>query len=220
MAIKKLADLKKKVSDTTGSSGDGESPFVSLKDGEKKRIRVLQEFDDDSALYDERRGTIKVIDEHNSPKDFKKSAMCTAETEGRCWACEQTQTGSDIAKKWKPKMRFYANVLVRGVDGASDKVKILKQGFSDNHVGNNLIEIAEELEQLGGQDLSFSRKGSGMNDTSYNLVPVAPKKLTKEEEQLELIDPLKFIKQIPYDQQAAFYAGEEPEGGDASAWTD
>lgn len=219
MAISKLADLKKKVSATTGNSGDGESPFVSLKDGEKKRIRVLQEFDDDSALYDERRGTILVIDEHNSPKNFKLSARCSVETEGRCWACEQ-QNAPEIGKKWKPKMRFYANVLVRGADGAPDKVKILKQGFSDNHIGNNLIEIAEELEQLGAQDLSFSRKGAGMNDTSYSVVPVAPKKLTKEEEALDLIDPLKFVKQIPYDQQAAFYSGEEAEGGDATAWTD
>lgn len=218
MAIRKLADLKAKVGESSGFSGDGESPFVSLKDGEKKKIRFLQEFDDDSALYDERRGAIKVVDEHSSPKDFKITAMCTADTEGRCWACEQMNT-PEIGKKWKPKMRFYANVLVRGVDGAPDRVKILKQGFSDNHIGNDLINIAEELEQLGGQDLSFSRRGAGFNDTNYSVMPLPAKKLTKEEESLELIDPMKFIKVIPYEQQAAFYSGQEAEGGDAADWT-
>lgn len=216
MAIRKLADLKKKAA-STGGGGDGESPFVSLKDGEKKKIRFLQEWDDDSALYDDRRGAILVVDEHNSPKDFKITGACTMETEGKCWACEQIDS-TDKGKKWKPKMRFYANVLVRQEQG--DRVKILKQGFSDNHVGNDLINIAEELEQLGGQDISLSRKGSGMNDTSYSVVPVAPKKLTADEEKLDLIDPAKFIKTIPYNEQAAFYAGEEPEGGDSSAWTD
>ena len=216
MAIKKLADIKKKAEEKSSFSGDGESPFLSLKDGNKVKIRFLQEFDDDSPLYDERRGTILVIDEHSSPRDFKKTAMCTAESEGRCWACEQTST-PEIGKKWKPRMRLYANVLVRNPDG-EDKVKILKRGFSDKDIGTKLINIVEEFEQLGGQDMSFSRKGADMNNTSYDLVPLAPKKLSDAEQQLELIDPSKFVKEIPYDKQAAFYTGTEEDGGNADSW--
>jgi hypothetical protein len=216
MAIKGLAAIKKKAEEKKGFSGDGESPFLSLKDGDSAKIRFLQELDEDSQAYDERRGAVLVLEEHSSPKDFKKTAMCTAETEGRCWACEQTST-PEIGKKWKPKMRFYANVIVRNPDG-EDKVKILKRGFSDKDVGNDVINIVEEFEALSDKDLKISRKGSKMNDTSYSLLPLAPKPLTKAEKELELIDPWKFVKNIPYDQQAAFYAGEETEGGSSSEW--
>lgn len=215
MAFKGLADIKKKAAAANSGGGDGESPFLSLKDGDKVAIRFLQEFEDDSQYYDERRGLVKVLMEHSNPKDFKQTMTCTAESEGRCWACEQT-TLPDIGKKWKAKMRFYANVLVRNPDG-EDKVKILKRGFSDKDIGMKLVNIAEEFEGLGGMDVSYMRSGSGLNDTSYDVIPKAPKKLTKAESELELIDISKFAKEVPYDQQAAFFAGEETES-DASDW--
>jgi len=215
MAFAKLADIKKKAAEKNTFSGDGESPFLSLKDGNKVKIRFLQEFDDDSSLYDERRGALRVIEEHASPRDFKITAMCTAETEGRCWACEQIST-PEIGKKWKPKMRLYANVLVRGENG--DKVKVLKRGFSDKDVGNKLLNIAEEFEMLGGMDMSYSRTGAEMNNTAYDIIPLAPKKLTKEESELELIDLAKFIKEVSYENQAAFYSGVE-ETASATSWT-
>jgi hypothetical protein len=213
MAFSKLADIKKKAAEKASFSGDGESSFLSLKDGDKVSIRFLQEFDDDSPLYDERRGAMKVIMEHVSPADYKKSAVCTAESEGRCWACEQTSL-PDIGKNWKPRMRLYANVLLRSESG--DKVKVIKGGFSDKGIGEKLINIAEEFEQLGGQDISYSRRGSGKNDTSYDVLPKAPKKMTKEEEGVELIDLSRFAKEISYDNQAAFYTG----SGDESTTDD
>lgn len=216
MAIKGLQNIKKKAAEKQ-FTGDGEKAFLSLADGDSYKIRFLQELDDESKSYDERRGTIQVVEEHVSPKNFKLTALCTADTEGRCWACEQTSL-PEIGKKWKPKMRFYANVLVRN-PGGEDKVKILKRGFSDKDVGNDLINIVEEFEQLGDKDLKISRKGGGMNDTSYSLLPLAPKPLTKEEQGLDLIDPAKFMKNISYDDQAAYYAGESAEaGGKASEW--
>lgn len=215
MAIKGLANIKKKAEEKA-FTGDGESPFVKLEDGKSIKIRFLQELDDSSPGYDERRGTITVLEEHSSPKDFKRTAVCTAESEGRCWACEQV-SDPNIGKKWKPKLRFYANVIVRNPEG-DDKVKILKRGFSDKDVGNDLINIVEEFETLVASDMKLSRKGAKMNDTSYSLLPVAPKDLTKADLALELIDASKFMKNIPYDGQAAFYAGEEEEGGNASEW--
>ncbi len=145
MAIKGIANIKKKAAEKA-FTGDGEGVFVKLKDGESLKMRFLQELDDASPGYDERRGTILVLEEHSSPKNFKISAKCTAESEGRCWACEQT-SDPNIGKKWNPKLRFYANVLVRNPDG-EDKVKILKRGFSDKDVGNDLINIVEEFETL------------------------------------------------------------------------
>jgi hypothetical protein len=218
MAIKKLADIKKKVEEKTGfSGGDGESPFLSLKDGDSVKLRFLQEWDDDSELYDERRGAIYYYEEHSSPKDFKISAVCTAEDEGRCWACEQT-SNPEIGRKWRPKLRFMANVIVRGADGAPDKVKILKRGFSDKDIGNALVGIAEEFGTLGGQDIKLTRKGGGMNDTSYIVLPLAPKPMTKEDQALEVIDVRKFAKHVPYDQQSDFYSGATKEGSKAESW--
>jgi hypothetical protein len=220
MAIDRLKALKDKAEKAKGFAGDGESPFLSLKDGDKKKIRFLQELDESSESYDERRGRFEVIEEHTSPKDFKIAAKCTAESEGRCWACEQT-SNPEIGKKWKAKLRLYANVLVRGEGDQPDKVKILKQGFSDKGVGNDVINIIEEFEQLGDKDLKFGRTGSGMNDTSYTLMPLAPKPLTKAEQELELIPLDKFIKEIPYDEQPAYYLGESGEsGGKSGEWLD
>lgn len=225
MALDRLKAIKEKAEKAKGFSGDGESPFLSLKDGESVKIRFLQELDESSDSYDERRGAFEVIDEHSSPKDFKITAMCTLETEGRCWACEQT-SNPEVGKKWKPKMRLYANVaVVTEKDGKTPlpepKVKILKQGFSDKGIGNDVINIIEEFEQLGDKYLKFSRSGSGMNDTSYSLMPLGPKPITKAEQELELIPLDKFVKKVAYDDQPAFYMGESGEsGGKSSDWLD
>lgn len=223
MAIKGLQKIKEKAAEKSGFSGDGEGVFLQLKDGEKVKVRFLQELDDESPDLDERRGTVMVVEEHSSPKDFKRTAMCTADTEGRCWACEQT-SNPEIGKKWRSKLRFYANVIVKTEkDGKTaldtPKVKLLKRGFSDKDIGNTLVGMAEEF-SLSSVDMTLSRNGAKMNDTSYNIFPVAPKPLTKDEKAMELFDPKKFLKEIPYDQQAAFYAGEEEEGGNAGSWLD
>lgn len=220
MAISKLAKIKAKAEKSRGFSGDGESPFFSLKGGQSAKIHFLQELDSESQYYDDRRGAFEVIEEHSSPQDFKITAECSLESEGKCWACEQTEL-PDIGKKWRPKLRFYANVLVRGEDGAEDKVKILKRGFSDKDVGSTVINIIEEFGEIGGKDLRIKREGSSMNDTSWSLLPLAPKKLTKAEGELELIPLDKFIKRIPYDDQSAFYSGESnDEGGKSEEWID
>lgn len=216
--ITNIKDIKDEVAANSGNF-DGESPFVKVTADKSVKIRFLQELDEDSELYDERRGRVAVVAEHSSPKDFKKTAICTAKTEGRCWACEQRNTAnSEIAKKWKAKMKFYAQVIVRGVDGEPDKVKILKQGFGNKAIGDTLIQIAEEFEQLGGQDMKLSRTGSGMNDTSYTLIPVAPKPMTDEEKALELIDIEKFVRYLPYDEQAEFFNSDDSAGGKKEDW--
>ena len=218
MALKTLQDIKKKVEEKKGfSGGSGESPFLSLKDGESVKIRFLQEFDPDAETFDERRGQVLVYEEHSSPKNFKLTAKCTAEDEGRCWACEQT-SAPEIGKKWKAKDRFMANVIVRGTDGGEDKVKILKRGFSDKDIGHALIGIAEEFGSLGAQDIKLTRKGGGLNDTSYTVIPLPPKPLSKDDLAKELIDPNKFAKHIAYDQQSDFYSGVAQEGSKAANW--
>jgi hypothetical protein len=210
VAIKGLEKINQKIAEKATFTGDGESPFLTLKDGEKYTVRFIQELDSDVESYDERRGLIQVVEEHTSPKNYKLRAVCTFEEEGRCWACEQT-TLPEIGKKWKPRMRFYANVLVRG---DTPKVKILAQGFGDKNIGKLLVDMAEMYEGLGATDFVLSRSGSGMNDTSYRLLPLPKSKaLSKEEQTLEVKDLTKFIKHVPYDAQSAFYLGTEGDGG-------
>lgn len=212
--LKSLDAIKKKVADKSGGF-DGESPFLTLKDGDSFVIRFLQEIGDDNDHYDERRGLMAVVQEHTSPKDYKIRAVCTMEEEGRCWACEQ-ESLPEIGKKWKPRLRFYTNVLVRTDDGP--KVKILAQGFGDSNIGQDLIAFSEEYEGLGGQDFKLTRKGSGMNDTKYQLIPKAPSPLTDEEAELEVKDLAKFVKYVSYENQADFYGGNTKADDSPSDW--
>lgn len=220
MATKTLKSLDKLRSRVTEkNSFDGESPFLTLKDGETATIRFLQEFDDSLPGYDERRGTIYWGDEHVSPKDFKLRAVCTMDSDGKCWACEQVHL-PEIGKKWKPRMRFYANVIVRGVDGGEDKVKILAQGFGDKNVGKMLIGFSDEYEGLSGQDFKLSRSGSGMNDTSYMLIPKAPKALSADDLKHEVKDISRYAKYVPYENQADFFNGNAKEEDSTESWVD
>lgn len=215
--IQGLNKLKEKAAEKANYSDSGESPFLTLKDGDSVALRFLQELDSESSLYDDRRGLVAVVEEHTSPADFKLRAVCTFEEEGRCWACEQTSL-PEVGKKWKPRMRFYANVIVRGDDG--DKVKILANGFGPKAIGATLIDMAEEYGALGAQDFKVGRKGKGMNDTQYSIIPRPPKAMSKEDQKLEVIDLSKFIKYVPYGSQAEFYAGnaKAEEGGGTEAW--
>lgn len=218
-SLKSLDKIRAKVEEKSGFSGDDESPFLTIKDKESYSVRFLQEIDDEVATYDERRGLIAVVEEHTGqgPEGYKRRAVCTIEEDGRCWACEQT-TLPEVGKKWKPRMRFYANVIVRGENGGEDKVKILAQGFGDKNIGKMLIGYNDEYEGLGGQDFKVSRTGAGMNDTSYMMMPRPPKALSDADLALELKDLGKFIKYVPYENQADFYAGNEVESDSTSGW--
>lgn len=218
-ALKSLDKIKKKVEEKSSFSGSSESPFLTLKDGDTFDIRFLQEIDDEVESYDDRRGLMAIVEEHTGqgPEGYKRRAVCTADEDGRCWACEQTSL-PDVGKKWKPRMRLYTNVLVRGKDGEADKVKILAQGFGDKNIGKMLIDYNEEYEGLGGQDFKIKRSGSGMNDTSYSLIPKPPKPLSEADLAHEVIDLSKFIKYVPYEHQADFYAGNAIEEDSTEGW--
>jgi hypothetical protein len=78
------------------------------------KVRFLQEFSADSPNYDSSRGTILFLAEHTSPYDFKKRAECTADTEGRCFACEMnkveikgTYNGEEKNYPWSQKTNMY-----------------------------------------------------------------------------------------------------------------
>ena len=62
--------------------------WLKLADGQSVKIRFIEELDEDSANYAEKRGLALVVKEHVNPKDYKRKAVDTMETEGRDWAEE------------------------------------------------------------------------------------------------------------------------------------
>jgi hypothetical protein len=83
--------------------------WVKLADGQGAKIRFVEELDEDSATYVESRGLAVVISEHQNPKDYKRKAACTQDTEGRCYGCEMAR--KEPKAGWRARMRFYCNVL-------------------------------------------------------------------------------------------------------------
>ena len=90
--------------------------WVKLADGQAAKIRFVNELDSDSANYNEDRGMAVVVSEHTNPKDYKRKAACTQESEGRCFGCEMAR--KEPKSGWRARLRFYTNVLVD--DGTED----------------------------------------------------------------------------------------------------
>jgi hypothetical protein len=191
----------------------GGRQYLTLEDGDKFRVRFLQELSKDGKGYDEEAGTANVVDIHQSPYDFKKKLACTIES-GSCWAHEQLATNA----KWKTKKRVLLNVAV--LEKADWVSKVLDQTLSDNHVITTLIEYAAEYGSIVDRDYNISRSGKGMNDTSYKLIPLSPSDVEEGVADLVLADLAVAYKVLPYDEQEAFFlegatetAGSKPASG-------
>jgi len=218
--FKSLSDIRNKVDQSKQSRSSrndtNEGAFLKLKDGESVKLRFAQEFDSTGPYFDERWSNITVVEEHVNPdpSKFMLRAVCSLEDEGKCWGCEQTSL-PEIGYKWRPKMRMYANVVVETPEGP--KVKILASGFGDEAVASFLLEYAAEFGSTMDRSYKLSRSGVGL-DTSYKLFPVGnPGK--PDLKKLEPIDATKFVKFLPYAEQAAYLSGESKEtGGKPSDW--
>lgn len=194
-----------------------EGKYLQLKDKEQVRIRFLQELDATRPGYDEKFGLAEYVLVHSNPKNFKRSAACTADTEGKCWACDQANGPEKEAYKWKPKGKLYVNVLVKSPEG--DKVKVLQQGMSDKHIANILIENDAEYGSITDRDYKLKRSGDGMNNTSYLLTSLEKSPL--ELDGLELIDLKTLVKKVPYSDQETYFNStdeENKESSESSGW--
>ena len=79
--------------------------WLKLADGQSVKIRFLEELDEDSPNYTEDRGLALVVKEHTNPKDFRRRAVDTMDTEGRDWAEEMHR--KDPKAGWRGRLRFY-----------------------------------------------------------------------------------------------------------------
>jgi hypothetical protein len=205
-----LAKLQEIADSATESSDRRKFPWFGIKDKESARIKFLQEFDPDSPGYDEKYGLCGVLLEHSAPKDFKRKALCSMEDEGQCLPCELYARG---IKEWKPKMRFYANVLVIP-DKGEPEVQVISQGIGKGSIYPTLLGFYNDNGPITPHTFRISRAGSQFNNTSYTL-NVNLKTVEVDTSDLEVYDIYNEVGlHIPYERQRNFYLVDDDDNSD------
>jgi hypothetical protein len=177
--------------------------WVKLADGQSAKIRFVEELDEDSANYSADRGLSVVIAQHTNPKDYKRMAACTMETEGRCFACEMAR--KEPKAGWRSKLRFYCNVLVEdGLEPAY--VAVWSQGVTKQSAFNTIREYALETGSISNLEWKLKRNGQG-TETNYTLLPTKPDSEPFAWGDYEFHNLEKVVREVPYPEQEAFYFG-------------
>lgn len=177
--------------------------WLKLADGQSVKIRFIEELDEDSANYDAERGLALVVKEHTNPKDYRRKAVDTMDTEGRDWAEEMHQ--KDPKAGWRGRLRFYCNVLVD--DGIEEPyVAIWSMGVSKQSSFNIIREYALETGSISNLTFKLKRNGQG-TETSYTLIPSAPDAEPFNWGEFKPFPLEAALNKIPYAEQEAFYLG-------------
>jgi hypothetical protein len=213
--VKGLKDLNKALDKPVYSGGEeNKGRWLKIEDGESVKVRFLQELDADSPNYNDKLGCGFIALEHTNPKDYRRKALDTMETEGRDWANEQHR--KDPKAGWKARTRLYINVLVD--DGKEEPyVAILSQGTSGKTITPTLIEYAGEMGSITNLMWRIKRSGT-KTDTSYTIIPLAKDEALFDSSVLELYDlETTAVRDLPYVEQEAFFAGENGGHEESSA---
>lgn len=201
--IKGLKDISALLDKPKFESTGQKVRWVKLADGQSAKIRFINELDSDSAHYAEDRGLAVVVAEHTNPKDYKRKAACTQESEGRCFGCEMAR--KEPKSGWRSRLRFYSNVLVD--DGTEDPyVAVWSQGISKQSAFNTIREYALETGSISNLEWKLKRNGQG-TETNYTLIPSAPDKEPFAWGDIKPYPLESALKKIPYAEQEAYYLG-------------
>lgn len=177
--------------------------WLKLADGQSATIRFVEELDADSPYYDESRGEAVVFAEHTNPKDYKRKAACTMDSEGRCYGCEMAR--KEPKSGWRARNRFYCNVLVE--DGLEDPyVAVWSQGISKQSAVPTLMEYFDDTKGISNVVWKIKRNGQG-TETSYTLLPKGPDTEPFDWSKHEFHNLDNVLREIPYSEQEAFYFG-------------
>lgn len=175
--------------------------WLKLDDGQAVKLRFVNELDMDSPSYDSTRGLAAIAREHQNPVDFKRTALCSLEDEGKCWACEQ----AEIDKKWRYKEKFYINVLVD--DGANDPyVAVWRMGTYRSTTFEMIKDYFMDNNAVSNLQWKLKRSGT-KTDTTYTFMPTGEDRKPFDWTGVEPIDLNLAVNSVPYAQQAAFYGG-------------
>ena len=177
--------------------------WLKLEDGQSAKVRFVNELDEDSPNYDESRDLAIVVSEHTNPKDYKRKAICTQDSEGRCFGCEMYR--KEPKSGWRARFRFYTNLLVD--DGLEDPyVAVWSQGVGKQSAFNTLREYAIETGSISNRLWRMKRQGTG-TDTTYILLPGDPDTDKFDWKGVEPFNLEKVVREVPYVEQEAFYLG-------------
>jgi hypothetical protein len=177
--------------------------WLKLADGQALKIRFVEELDEDSASYSENRGLALVVKEHTNPKDYRRKAVDTMETEGRDWAEEMHR--KDPKAGWRARLRFYCNVLVD--DGIEDPyVAIWSMGVSKQSAFNTIREYALETGSISNLTWKLKRNGQG-TETSYTLIPSVPDTEPFAWSDVQPFPLESALNRVAYAEQEAYYLG-------------
>jgi hypothetical protein len=179
--------------------------WLNIADGQAVKIRFVEELDEDSANYNAERGLALVVKEHTNPKDYKRKAVDTMDSEGRDWAEEMYRKDFKNNAGWKGRLRFYCNVLID--DGMEDPyIAIWSMGVGKQSAFNTIREYALETGSISNITWKLKRNGVG-TETSYTLIPSAPDAEPFNWGELKPYPLESALKNIPYAEQEAFYLG-------------
>jgi hypothetical protein len=195
---------------SASAGGDGTKVrWLKLEDGQSAKVRFVNELDEDSPNYDKERDLAIVVSEHTNPKDYKRKAVCTQESEGRCFGCEMARKETMEDRKrggsWRARFRFYTNLLVD--DGLeSPYVAVWSQGVGKQSAFNTLKEYAIETGSISNRIWRMKRQGSG-TDTTYILLPGDPDTDKHDWSGTEPFNLEKVVREVPYVEQESYYLG-------------
>jgi hypothetical protein len=215
MGIMKGLKEMERVMDRPSASSEGGAKvrWLKLEDGQSVKVRFVNELDEDSPHYDEERGLAIVVSEHTNPKDYKRKAVCTQDTEGRCFGCEMYR--KEPKAGWRARFRFYNNLLVD--DGIEDPyVAVWSQGVGKQSAFNTLREYAIDTGSITNRPWRMKRQGSGI-DTTYILLPGDPDTEKHDWSGVEPFNLEKVVREVPYAEQESYYLGFDAPASTASA---
>lgn len=203
--IKGLKDINALLDRPKYDEAGSKVRWLKLADGQSVRIRFIEELDEESANYSPSRGLALVVREHSNPKDYKRKALDTMDTEGRDFAEEMYRKDPKGNAGWKAKLRFYCNVLVDdGIE--APYVAIWSMGVSKQSVFNVLREYALDTGSISNLQWKLKRNGQG-TETNYTLLPVAPDTEPFDWSGVSPFPLESALRKVPYAEQEAFYLG-------------
>ena len=201
--VKGLANINALIDKPKYDSDKPRVRWLKLTDGQAVKIRFIEELDEDSPSYSADRGLSLVVKEHTNPKDYRRKAVDTMESEGRDWAEEMHR--KDPKAGWRGRLRFYCNVLVD--DGIEEPyAAIWSMGVSKQSAFNTIREYALETGSISNVQWKLKRSGSG-TETSYTLIPSAPDSEPFNWGTVEPFDIDLALNHVPYAEQEAYYLG-------------
>jgi len=211
--VKGLANINALLDKPKYDSDKPRVKWLKLADGQSVKIRFLEELDEESSNFSSERGLALVVKEHVNPKDYRRRAVDTLDSEGRDWAEEMHR--KDPKAGWRGRLRFYCNVLVD--DGIEDPyVAIWAMGVSKMSVFNTIREYAIETGSISNLVWKLKRTGQG-TETSYTLIPSVPDTEPFDWNTVEPFPIEMALNNIPYAEQEAFYLGfDQPSATSAS----